>query len=53
MDYRICDRLKQNFKEKCKTAVIKTAVQTVDKGHECHMMFVAFSMQSFKEIVEI
>ena len=27
--------------------------QTVDKGHECHMMFVAFSMQIFNEIVEI
>ncbi len=27
--------------------------QTVDKGHECHMMFVAFSMRIFSEIVEI
>ena len=28
-------------------------LQTVDKGHECHKMFVAFSMRIFKEIVEI
>ena len=27
--------------------------QTVDKGHECLVMFVAFSMQIFNEIVEI
>ena len=27
--------------------------QTVDKSHECHKMFVAFSILIFKEIVEI
>lgn len=28
-------------------------LQTVDKGHECLVMFVAFSMRIFSEIVEI
>lgn len=29
------------------------ASQTVDKGHECLVMFVAFSIRIFKKIVEI
>lgn len=36
-----------------KTCSIKLPVQTVDKGHECHKMFVAFSIRIFKEIVGI
>ena len=32
---------------------LKAPLQTVDKGHECLVMFVAFSMHIFNEIVEI
>ena len=36
-----------------KSPAFTSRTQTVDKGHECLVMFVAFSMRIFKEIVEI
>lgn len=36
-----------------KTKPVLYRSQTVDKGHECFVMFVAFYMHIFNEIVEI